>query len=83
MGISLETLAHILTSPAGAPVIDKTGLTGSYDIHLSFASADRYRLDIVSVFTAVQEQLGLGRIFATRKHPFTPKGEMKKLPTME
>jgi uncharacterized protein (TIGR03435 family) len=36
-GISTETFAHILVSPAGKPVIDHTGLTGSYDIKLSYA----------------------------------------------
>ncbi len=35
--ISTETLAGILNRPAGKPVVDKTGLTGSYDIKLSYA----------------------------------------------
>ncbi len=39
------------------PVIDHTRLPGRFDIHLEFVSSDA--LDGVSVFTAVEEQLGL------------------------
>ena len=47
--------------PTGQPVIDKTGLTGSYDIKLTYAplndpSANSANPDI---FTAIQDQLGL------------------------
>ena len=43
------------------PVIDQTGLTGMFDIHLEFArdGAPAGDLSAPSLFTAVQEQLGL------------------------
>jgi uncharacterized protein (TIGR03435 family) len=44
----------------GRPLVDKTGLTGTFDIHLEF-SPDEDAVDaaIPSIFTALQEQLGL------------------------
>lgn len=42
------------------PVIDETGLKGRFDIHLEFATMDSLDAgDAPSVFTAIQEQLGL------------------------
>jgi len=43
------------------PVIDQTGLTGMFDVHLEFAheGAPAGDLSAPSLFTAVQEQLGL------------------------
>jgi uncharacterized protein (TIGR03435 family) len=48
----------------GRVVVDKTELTGSYDFKLNFAPPDRLSdpstaQDAPSIFTAVQEQLGL------------------------
>lgn len=47
----------------GRVVVDKTGLTGNYDFKLNFAPPDRMSApsnqDAPSIFTAVQEQLGL------------------------
>jgi uncharacterized protein (TIGR03435 family) len=60
-GQHLSLLASLLASPAGRPVFDKTGLTGSYDFELKWApgvAADPSG-NGVSIFTAVQEQLGL------------------------
>lgn len=58
-GLTMERLAHVLVTPVGQPVVDKTGLTGRYDIDLKYRdSADDDR-PLPSVFTAVQEQLGL------------------------
>src|SRR5688572_12326985 len=63
----LSILIGTLTSNAGRPVVDRTGLTGAFDFELEFASERRQpRPDAApdpspapSVFTAVQEQLGL------------------------
>lgn len=56
-GWTMSSLALHLSDFAGRPVIDRTGLTGSYGIDLSFSRSDGD--DRPSVFTAVQEQLGL------------------------
>jgi uncharacterized protein (TIGR03435 family) len=59
-GEEMSTLAFILTSAAGRPVLDRTGLTGGFDIDLKWTPAlQPDTADAVSIFTAVQEQLGL------------------------
>ncbi len=59
-GITPEELAIVVSGPAGRPVFDKTGLTGFYDVQLRYSGRDRAAgADAVSIFTAVQEQLGL------------------------
>ena len=58
-GITIDGLAGILAGPAGAAVIDKTGLTGSYDITLKYAPESDPNSSLPSIFTAIQEQLGL------------------------
>jgi uncharacterized protein (TIGR03435 family) len=61
-GTTIETLAQILTSQVGRPVLDRTGLTGSYNVALKWTpslATDTPAGDAVSIFTAVQEQLGL------------------------
>jgi uncharacterized protein (TIGR03435 family) len=56
---STGALASILSRPAGQPVVDKTGLTGTYDFKLSYASANDPNSSLPDFFTALQEQLGL------------------------
>jgi uncharacterized protein (TIGR03435 family) len=67
-GISAQALAHMLQMQLGRQVIDRTGLAGNYDFTLKFApvqsaaSPDSGTDDASSppsIFTAVQEQLGL------------------------
>lgn len=64
-GATTATLALLLSGPAGRPVVDKTGLTGKYDMHLDMEqqggppAADGSDDRGASVFSAVQEQLGL------------------------
>jgi uncharacterized protein (TIGR03435 family) len=57
--IPVATLAHILNGPAGEPVVDKTAIPGSYDIHLKFAPPNDPNSSLPDIFTAIQEQLGL------------------------
>ena len=63
--VSVRALASQLANAVGKPVHDATHLTGSYDIDLHFhpdetgPSADNGTADLPSVFSAVQEQLGL------------------------
>jgi uncharacterized protein (TIGR03435 family) len=64
---TMADVARNLSPIAGRSVVDKTGLTGGFDLDLSWApepqpSADaaaRPASDLPSLFTAVQEQLGL------------------------
>jgi uncharacterized protein (TIGR03435 family) len=65
-GIQMATLAQGLTQIVGRPVIDRTGLTGYYDYTLTWMPqpgigppGPPVDPDAPSVFTAVQEQLGL------------------------
>jgi len=70
--VPVSELARVLGNVMGRPVTDKTALTGTFDIHLEFARDQALQgfpaLDVapptsdpagVTVFTAVQEQLGL------------------------
>jgi uncharacterized protein (TIGR03435 family) len=69
-GVSVAILADFLSSIMGRSVVDKTGLTGRFDFHLEYkidqatagfqaaaeSNADDSR---PTIFTALQEQLGL------------------------
>jgi uncharacterized protein (TIGR03435 family) len=55
--VTLDTLATMLTKPAGRLVSDRTGLTGLFDVDLEWA--EEAGSDKPSIFAAVQEQLGL------------------------
>lgn len=61
-GISMASLASSLEGQVHRPVIDKTGLAGNYDVAMKWAS-DRVPSSEenggASIFTALQEQLGL------------------------
>jgi bla regulator protein blaR1 len=54
-GAPFEMLVSNLSSQLGRPVIDRTGLTGHYDFKLQWAPDSNGP----SIFTAIQEQLGL------------------------
>jgi len=59
---TMETLAQILTPQTGRPVIDRTGLSGTFNVLLKWTPSlgtDTPPGDAVSIFTAIQEQLGL------------------------
>jgi len=65
-GETIEGLARRLNQAVRRPVVDRTGLSGTYDVDLRFAPlgpaspADvSSAADAPSIFTAVQEQLGL------------------------
>ena len=59
---SMADLAQALADEVHREVIDKTGLTGSADITLKWSddvAAEQGGSNVISIFTAVQEQLGL------------------------
>ena len=61
-GATTESLATTLANICGRPVFDKTGLTGKYDYKLEYAPEDAQPdpdSTAPSIYTAVQEQLGL------------------------
>ncbi len=68
-GVPVSSLVFSLTGAVGRTVIDKTGLTGNYDFELKWTpehsdqpSADSGQVDAQSgpsIFTALEEQLGL------------------------
>jgi uncharacterized protein (TIGR03435 family) len=60
-GTSIDPLVHELSQILARTVIDKTGLTGNYDYTLAWTPEDGPPTDAVgpSLFTAIQEQLGL------------------------
>jgi uncharacterized protein (TIGR03435 family) len=61
-GGSMADLADTLTDQVHRKVIDKTGLTGSADIALKWTddvAAEAGGPNVISIFTAVEEQLGL------------------------
>lgn len=55
-GGTLSDLAALLGMALDRPVIDKTGLTNYFEIHLAFSPDDS---DAPGIFQAIQEQLGL------------------------
>ena len=56
-GVAVLTLANILQRDAGRPVVDRTGIEGLLDFDLEWSAAPNEPGP--SIFTAVQEQLGL------------------------
>ena len=58
-GMTMVTLADLLSRPLGRPVMDKTGLTGHYDVKLSFAPLNDANSTLPSPSVAIEEQLGL------------------------
>jgi uncharacterized protein (TIGR03435 family) len=60
--VTVGILAGVLTGSLNQPVLDETGLKGSYTFHLAWSEEKRPDADPLaapSVFTAVQETLGL------------------------
>ena len=65
---TMDKLAYQLSLTAGRPVLDRTGLSGHYTYTLDWLPANGTAppdSDIPSIFTAVQEKLGL-RLEATK-----------------
>jgi uncharacterized protein (TIGR03435 family) len=56
--ITIETRAAMFEGTAGRVVVDRTGLHGYFNLEIEWTE-DENATDKVSIFTAVQEQLGL------------------------
>ena len=59
VGAPIWNLLQLVISKVGAPVSDETGLTGTYDFQLRWSNDVASADDRTSIFTALQEQLGL------------------------
>lgn len=57
--VSMAGLALTLSGTLGHQVIDRTNLDGKYDFQLEFAPENTTDSDPPSIYTALQEQLGL------------------------
>ena len=58
-GLAASQIAVALSGSSRRMVVDRTGLSGSWDFDLTFAPERDAAADAPSFFTAVQEQLGL------------------------
>jgi uncharacterized protein (TIGR03435 family) len=60
IGVDITRLADTLTAILNRTVVNKTGFTGMFDLHLEYAPVeDIADVGRPSIFTALQEQLGL------------------------
>jgi uncharacterized protein (TIGR03435 family) len=57
VGVTIPTLMIVLSNTVERVVVDRTGLKGSFDVDLEWSSDSAS--DKASIFTAVQEQLGM------------------------
>ena len=62
--MTMETFALVLGPISGRPVVNRTGLTGGFDVKLEWTAA-LGAPEAVSLFTALQEQLNLRLMPAT------------------
>src|SRR5207249_9200346 len=73
---TIQDLAAALQAMVGRPIVDKTDLSGTFDIDLHWAPTNLHADDSVSspatdaphIFTALEEQLGLKLV--PHKEPF-------------
>jgi len=56
---TLEDFARILERVTGQPVVNETNIGGKFDIELDYAPIDDASSSLPSIFTVVQEELGL------------------------
>jgi uncharacterized protein (TIGR03435 family) len=58
-GAPFSSVLNLIIGEVAAPVVDRTGLKGTYDIDLHWSNDLAAANDLPSIFTAVSEQLGL------------------------
>jgi len=64
VGVPMAQLAPLISLVVQRPVVDRTGITGNFDIEITFSpgqapGGDLGNPDAPSIFTALEEQLGL------------------------
>jgi uncharacterized protein (TIGR03435 family) len=64
VGVPMAQLAPLISLVVQRPVVDRTGIIGNFDIEMTFApgqapGSDLGNPDAPSIFTALEEQLGL------------------------
>ncbi len=78
---SAEFLAAQLTPAAGLPVVDQTGLTGHYDVSVEYAPDLEHESPLPSLFTAVEDSLGLRLVAQKVPVPVLVIDHLDRLPT--
>ena len=58
-GVSTWNLLLVLAAEIGAPIVDNTQLTGTFDVDLRWSTEMAPANDLPTISTAIQEQLGL------------------------
>ena len=85
--VAIADLARLLERPAGRPIVDETGLTGCYDFKIRYqfigrgGDAGAASDPAPTVFTAVEEQLGLKLEPTTRPFPALIIDSIEREPT--
>jgi uncharacterized protein (TIGR03435 family) len=86
--VSAEYVGKLIGWELKQPVVDKTGLTGMYDVDLKFAPEEGSPLKddprfatLPSIFTAVQEQLGLKLVRQEVPQDYVVVDQVDKIPT--
>ena len=59
VGAPISAVIGVISGAVGAPVVDETQLAGTFEIELQWSSELASSSDVPSIFTAIQEQLGL------------------------
>jgi uncharacterized protein (TIGR03435 family) len=80
---TLVSFAEYLSGKLDRPVLDETGLDGAYEFRLEWApdSAEPGSATGASLFTAIQEQLGLRLIAAKAAIPFLVVDSIRRSPS--
>ncbi len=66
--VTMSALAQILSYVVGGPVVDQTAIDGIYDISLDFSRDPNAAVDAPSIYSALQDRLGLK--LESKKAPF-------------
>jgi uncharacterized protein (TIGR03435 family) len=79
--VTLTDFAYALSRRLKRPVFDKTGITGAYDINLHYAREEDGASTAPSLFTAIQETIGLRLVAAKGPVEILIVEHIEKMPT--